>query len=134
MIRRQLRASAALQLLIPLCPLAFGSAIAGESPGASSVAPAAVVVHQPRVPPNAPRTPLNLHAPPLTRVMSHNQLLAAMGSPADDEESIEVVASPELVPMSSEVNAPLGIIDSLRWSVGHPAQAWRVVLPASIVP
>jgi hypothetical protein len=128
----QVRAISALQILISLCPLVCASALAAESPGMSAVAPATAVVHH--RPASVSEISLNLRTPPLTRVMSHSQLLAAMGNPADDEESIKVVASPELVPMSSETEAPLGIIDSLRWSVDHPAQAWRVVLPASIAP
>jgi hypothetical protein len=73
---------------------------------------------------------MDLKAPPLSKVMSHSQLLAAMGTPSDDEESIEVVAEPELMPMISDVQAPLGVVDALQWSVGHPTQAWRILLPA----
>jgi hypothetical protein len=113
-----------LKLLIPLC-LASVSAYATDS---SDLAAA----RHGRVPANTPRTSLDLTMPPLSRVMSHSQLLAAMGSTSDDE--IEVVAEPALVLMSTDVQAPLGIVDSLRWSAGHPTQAWRILLPAAAAP
>jgi hypothetical protein len=65
--------------------------------------------------------------------MSHRELLAEMGTNSD-EESIEVVAAPTLVPMSFDAEAPLGIVDSLRWSIDHPTQMWRIVLPATVTP
>jgi hypothetical protein len=60
--------------------------------------------------------------------MPRSELLAEMGS-ADDP--VEVVAEPPLLPMTSDVDAPLGIVDSLRWSVDHPTQTWRLLLPAN---
>jgi hypothetical protein len=66
--------------------------------------------------------------------MPHSEILAEMGSGSDDEESIEVVAAPALVPMSFDAEAPLGIVDSLHWSVDHPTQAWRILLPAAVAP
>jgi hypothetical protein len=74
--------------------------------------------------------PLDLRAPALDRVMPRSELLAEMGS---TDDAIEVVAEPPLLPMTSDVNAPLGIVDSLRWSVDHPTQAWRLLLPAGDV-
>jgi hypothetical protein len=62
--------------------------------------------------------------------MPRSELLAEMGS---TDDAIEVVAEPPLLPMTSDVNAPLGIVDSLRWSVDHPTQAWRLLLPAGDV-
>jgi hypothetical protein len=76
---------------------------------------------------------LDLRVPELRRVMPHSELLADMSS-IDDEDSIEVVAMPPLVPLSFDFEAPLGIVDSLQWSVNHPAQAWRIVLPATVEP
>jgi hypothetical protein len=66
--------------------------------------------------------------------MSHSQLLADMGPTSVDEESIEVVAAPPLVPMSFDAQAPLGIVDSLHWAIDHPTQAWRILLPATVTP
>ena len=80
------------------------------------------------------RVPLNLRVPPLQRVMSQNQLLAEIDSSSDEAESIEVLAGPELLPMASDAQAPLGIIDSLRWSKDHPKQVWRILLPATNAP
>jgi hypothetical protein len=123
------RAVSVLKLLIPVC-LVSVSAHATDS---SDIAAArhANADHS-RVPANIPRTSLDLTVPPLWRVMSHSQLLAAMGSTSEDV--IEVVAEPTLVPMSTDVQAPLGIVDSLRWSAAHPTQAWRILLPAADTP
>jgi hypothetical protein len=123
------RAVSVLKLLIPLC-LVIVSAHATDSPDMAA-ARHANADHS-RAPANIPRTSLDLTVPPLWRVMSHGQLLAAMGSTSDDV--VEVVAEPALVPMSTEVQAPLGIVDSLRWSAGHPTQAWRILLPAADAP
>jgi len=62
--------------------------------------------------------------------MPRSELLAEMSSP---DEPIEVVAVPPLLPMTSDADAPLGIVDSLGWSVDHPTQAWRLLLPANNV-
>jgi hypothetical protein len=120
------RAVSVLKVLIPLCLVPVSSYATDSSDLAS--ARHANADHG-RVSANAPRTSLDLTMPPLWRVMSHSQLLAAMGNPSDDV--IEVVAEPALVPMSTDVQAPLGIVDSLRWSAGHPTQAWRILLPAA---
>ena len=75
-------------------------------------------------------TPLDLRPPPLDRIMSRGELLADI---VPGEEPIEVVAEPPLLPMTSDADAPLGIVDSLGWSVDHPTQAWRLLLPANDV-
>jgi|HubBroStandDraft_4_1064222.scaffolds.fasta_scaffold845104_1 hypothetical protein len=111
----------ALQILIPLCSVVCATAHAAD-------APAAVVA------PRAARAPLDLRVPKLRQVMTHSELLADMGSNSGDEESIEVVAAPALVPMSFDSQAPLGIVDSVRWSIDHPTQVWRVLLPANVTP
>ena len=115
-------ALSALRMLLPLFSLVFGTALAVEPPDAAS-ARLAHAVTQPT------RAPLDLRVPDLRRVMSHRELLAEMGSNSDQEESIEVVAAPALVPMSFDADAPLGIIDSVRWSVDHLTQTWRILLP-----
>jgi hypothetical protein len=127
MNRNSRRATPALQVLMLLFSIAFGAAHAADSPEAA-VAPVASSAR------SLPRAPLDLRVPDLRRVMSRSQLLAEMGSASDDEESIEVVAAPALVPMSFDAEAPLGIVDSLRWSVDHPTQMWRIVLPATVTP
>jgi hypothetical protein len=66
--------------------------------------------------------------------MTYSELLADMGPNPGDEESIEIIAAPTLVPMSFDSEAPLGIVDSLHWSVGHPTQVWRILLPANAAP
>ena len=78
--------------------------------------------------PHAPRAPLDLRVPKLRQVMTHSELLADMGSNSGDEESIEVVAAPAPVPMSFDSQAPLGIVDSLRWSIDHPTQVWAQIV------
>jgi hypothetical protein len=74
--------------------------------------------------------PLNLRAPPIEQVMPRDELLAEIGP---SKESIEIVAEPPLLPMTSDSDPPLGIVDSLGWSVDHPTQAWRLFLPANSV-
>jgi len=111
----------ALQILIPLCSVVCATAHAADL---ATVAAA----------PRAPRAPLDLRVPRLRQVMTHSELLADMGSSSGDEESIEVVAAPVLVPMSFDSQTPLGVVDSLRWSVDHPTQVWRVLLPANVTP
>lgn len=118
-----------LKVLILLC-LVSVSSYAADSSGLPAARHASA--DHGRMPANASRTSLDLTMPPLWRVMSHSQLLAAMGSTSDDV--IEVVAEPALVPMSTDVQAPLGIVDSLRWSAGHPTQAWRILMPAASAP
>lgn len=76
---------------------------------------------------------LDLRVPELRHVMSHSELLADMGSNYD-EDAVEVIAAPPLVPLSFDFEVPLGIVDSLHWSVAHPTQAWRILLPAATGP
>jgi hypothetical protein len=123
------QAISTVRILIPLVSLVFGTAYAAEPADATPVR-LMHAVGQPT------RAPLDLRVPDLHRVMSHSELLAEMGSISDDEDSIEVVAAPALVPMSFDAVVPLGIIDSVRWSVDHPAQTWRIVLPvpATVTP
>jgi hypothetical protein len=106
--------------LIPLC-CGIGVAYGVGLPDAPKI-PAAD---------SKPTTPLDLRVPQLRYVMSHSELLADMG-PNDDDDSIEVIAAPPLVPLSFDFEVPLGIVDSLHWSVDHPTQAWRIVLPAPV--
>jgi hypothetical protein len=78
------------------------------------------------------RAPLDLRVPSLQRVMSRRQLEEP--STADEDEAIKVVAAPELMPMTSDSEVPLGIVGSLQWSVNHPTQSWRLLLPSTITP
>lgn len=112
-----------LRILIPLCCSSTGIAYGVGLPDAPAI-PAASSKSAPA---------LNLRVPELRRVMPHGELLADMNS-TDDEDSIQVVAAPPLVPLSFDFEAPLGIVDSLQWSVSHPTQAWRIVLPATVEP
>jgi hypothetical protein len=111
-----------LKILIPLC-CSVGIAYGVGSPD-TPVIPAAS---------SKSAQALDLRIPELRRVMPHSELLADMSS-TDDQDSIEVVAVPPLVPLSFDFEAPLGIVDSLQWSVHHPTQAWRIVLPATVEP
>jgi hypothetical protein len=119
-------AISALKVFIPSCALAFGTAHAGD---ASDVVLAGSPAYS-----NAAKKPLDLKAPELQRVMSHRRLLAALATTAEDESLVEIVAAPALVPMSSDAEAPLGIIGSLQWSADHPTQAWRILLPSPGTP
>jgi hypothetical protein len=114
-------AGSTLLILIPLCCNVVGVAYGVGLPDAPK--PAA----EPK------SVTLDLRVPELRYVMSRSELLADMG-PNGDEDSIEVVAAPPLVPLSFDFEAPLGIVDSVHWSVDHPTQAWRILLPATVGP
>jgi hypothetical protein len=124
------RATSALQILIPLIAAVSVPAYAADLPVMASRVAAVNVSATFSV----PRARLDLRVPELRRVMSSRQLLAEMGASSEDVESIQVVAAPALVPMSLDAEAPLGIIDSLHWSVDHPTQAWRILLPVVVTP
>ena len=117
----------ALRILIPLCSVICATAYATGSPAVGAPPAASATVQ-------APRAPLDLRVPKLRQVMTHSELLADLGPNSGDEESIEVIAAPALVPMSFDSQAPLGIVDSVRWSVDHPTQVWRILLPANVTP
>jgi len=73
---------------------------------------------------------LDLRVPDLQHVMPHGVLLGEIGSASeDDAQPVEIAAVPELMPMISEQAAPLGLIAAFAWSVDHPTQAWRILLP-----
>jgi hypothetical protein len=124
------RAVSVLQILIPSWVLWWASANATDFPGSVPVTAA----HHDHSLVSAPRKPLDLRAPPLLQVMSHSELLDAIGTTSDQEESVEIVAEPQLLPMSSDADAPLGIVDAVHWSIDHPSQTWRVLLPATSAP
>jgi hypothetical protein len=115
-----------LKILLPLCCSGVGIAYGLGLPDAAVI---------PAIPAASSKSPpaLDLRVPELRRVLPHSELLTDVGS-TDDENSIEVVAVPPLVPLSFEFEAPLGIVDSIQWSINHPTQAWRVVLPATVEP
>jgi hypothetical protein len=100
--------------ILPACLLAAGTSFCAESPAPPSRAPL-----------------LDLRAPPIAQVMPPDELLAEIGT---SDEAIEVVADPVLLPMAFDANPPLGIVDSVSWTVDHPTQAWRLFLPANGVP
>lgn len=116
-------AASTLKLLIVLCCSVVGVAYGVDLP----VAPPVVA------PGSRSATALNLRVPELRQIMPQSELLADMGS-TYDEDSIDVIAAPPLVPLSLDTQVPLGIVDSLHWSVEHPTQAWRIVLPATALP
>jgi hypothetical protein len=82
--------------------------------------------------PRPSRALLDLRVPSLQRVMSRRQLEEE--PTADEAEAIKVLAAPDLVPMSSDSEAPLGIAGSLQWAVAHPTQSWRLVFPSVVAP
>jgi hypothetical protein len=117
------RTASTVKRLILLCCGVIGVAYAVDAPVTPPLVAAASRVVR----------PLDLRVPELRRVMPPSELLADMNSNYD-EDSIEVVAAPPLVPLSFDTQVPLGIVDSLHWSVDHPTQAWRLVLPATDMP
>jgi hypothetical protein len=73
---------------------------------------------------------LDLRAPPIEQVMPRDELLAEIGP---SNEPVEIVVQPPLLPMTSDSDPPLGIVNSANWSLSHPSQAWRLFLPANSV-
>jgi hypothetical protein len=127
------RASPAMRALIPSCMLAFGIAHAADQ---TSARLDAIVDHKATQPRpargTAVRRPLDLRLPELRSMTAHS-VLAGL-SAKDEDQTVEIVAEPVLVLMSSDTQAPLGIIGSLQWSVDHPTQAFRILLPSSFAP
>jgi len=81
------------------------------------------------------RQQLDLRMPELRRVMAPGAVLSADGWKPDElDQSVEIIAAPALVAMSSDAQAPLGLIASLQWSLDHPTQAWRILLPSTLAP
>jgi hypothetical protein len=117
------RRCAVSTLLMPLCCGIVGVAYGVGLPDA----PAVPAAH------SKSAAALDLRVPELRHVLSQRELLADMNSNFD-EDAIEVVAAPPLVPMSFDFAVPPGIVDSLHWSIGHPTQAWRILLPATAGP
>src|ERR1700683_3295496 len=64
---------------------------------------------------------LNLRAPPIEQVMPRDELLAEIGA---SNEPVEIVVQSPLLPMTSDSDPPLGIVDSGSWSVTHPTPDW----------
>jgi hypothetical protein len=78
---------------------------------------------------------LDLRPPALPRVLAHSVLLTEIGAnPAEEAQSVKIVAEPALVPMRSNAHAPMGLIGSLQWSVDHPTHAWHILLPSTLIP
>jgi hypothetical protein len=127
----------ALRALIPSCALAFGMAHAADRTAThlDAAADNKVSLVTPATQSAAPQRKLDLRPPELRRVMAHSVLLSEIESSTEDEgRSVQVVAEPALMPMSFDSQAPLGLIGSLQWSVNHPTQAWRLILPSTLTP
>jgi hypothetical protein len=73
-------------------------------------------------------TPLDLSAPPITKVMPSNELLTVLPDPDEqrlyDEPQVKVEGE-----RGVPVDVPVGIM-SLPWAVRHPTQFWRIFLPS----
>jgi hypothetical protein len=120
-----------VSMLAALVALGLGTAFASSPqsvPGNRASSPVDSTFAQSR----RLRAPLDLRVPSLERVMSRRQL--AEEPIADEDEAIKVVAAPELAPMSSDSQVPLGLVGSLQWSVEHPTQSWRLLMPAVVAP
>jgi hypothetical protein len=76
---------------------------------------------------------LDLRAPPIEQVMSRNELDELLAEIGPSNEPVEIVVQSPLLPMISDSDPPLGIVDSVSWSFNHPSQAWRLFLPANSV-
>jgi hypothetical protein len=122
-----------MRALIALCVRAFGVAHAADQ---TSTRPDAIVDHkatQPRPARGAAvRRALDLRLPKLRSMMAHSVL--AGQSAEDADQTVEIVAEPAPVLTRSDTQAPLGIVCSLQWSVDHPTQAFRILLPSSFAP
>jgi hypothetical protein len=123
------RVVSALAALTPLLALVLGTAYASVPQLMPGYVFAGVDNRLARSRP--PRAPLDLRVPSLQRVMSRRQLEET--STADENEAIRIVAAYEPMPMTS-AEIPLGIVGSLQWSVDHPTQSWRLLLPSTMTP
>ena len=70
--------------------------------------------------------PLDLSAPPISHVMTPEQVQAAVGEPDDSgPEDVMVEESRYQAPV------PRGQIQALTWALVHPLQAWRIFTPVT---
>ena len=70
--------------------------------------------------------PLDLSAPPISHVMTPEQVQALIAEPADSEpEDVMVEENRYQAPV------PRGQIQALTWALVHPFQAWRIFTPVT---
>ena len=70
--------------------------------------------------------PLDLSAPPISHVMTPEQVQALIAVPADsDPEDVMVEQERYQAPV------PRGQIQALTWALVHPFQAWRIFTPVT---
>jgi hypothetical protein len=72
--------------------------------------------------------PLDLKAPAISRVFTPGELAALMARPDEPDQDVETTVAVE-GDMHDRINVPSGIM-SLPWALRHPAQAWRIFVPA----
>jgi hypothetical protein len=72
------------------------------------------------------RPPLDLSAPPMSHLMTPEQVQALIGEP-DDPEPEEVMVEQGRY----QDPVPQGQIPALAWALLHPLQAWRIFAPVT---
>jgi len=95
------------------------------SPAASSAATKAAT-HAPKQASPAPRSTMDLQAPPLSHIYPRQQLqyiLAIDNSEVDDAQEVSVKGEKYLMPV------PKSQFQAIPWALMHPTQAWRVFTP-----
>jgi hypothetical protein len=131
-------------LLILFCSLPAGVTYSADAPDGtvriaaiSALDPAAVPKAAPHTAtpyPDAPgyktaapaRAALDLRPPDLRAMQWPQPLLATVPADLEEPQSAAVVVVPS---QRSDINLSRVGIGSLYWAAGHPAQAWRVLLP-----
>lgn len=70
--------------------------------------------------------PLDLSAPPVSHVMTPEQVQALIQQP-DEDETQEVMVERERY----QSPVPRGQVRALAWALMHPLEAWRIFTPVT---
>ena len=112
--------------LMPALVLAQSQAPAPSAAPTAAATPPKTASHVAKKAATAQRTPLDLHAPPLSHIYPRGQLqyiMAVDANDSDDAEEVSVKGSKYLVPV------PKSQFQAIPWALLHPTEAWRVFTP-----
>ena len=118
--------------VLAMATLAMSQAQAQSSAQATSSAPAAAAAKPAhsgkRAGTPAAHEPLDLHAPPLNRIMPSAELRYIM---ANDDSDADLPAEVSVKGTKTVVvpGAPGNQLQAIPWALVHPTQAWRIFTP-----
>ena len=69
--------------------------------------------------------PLDLSAPPISHVMTPEQVQALIAAPDDSTQDVMVEENRYQAPV------PRGQLQALTWALVHPLEAWRIFTPVT---